>query len=236
MNAPTESTGIQENSALSAPAMIDPIVAFFTDYPKAKLEFPKLKRTRTVTVRTKTGGQYQFAYAPAEEIAKVDEPLARHGFTLFQREVHRDGAAYVETTLAHKGGHAIYGLTKILTMENGPQAYGSSLTYARRYGKTLLLDLVTDDDDDGNAAEGNTVTTNGKSNYHDPRGEKWTKQDTVEVNKYHKRILSAIESSNDDEALAAWQEACEDHDFGIAVWATLPKPIQAKIKDLKDSI
>jgi len=36
----------------------------------------------------------------------------------------------------------------------GPQAVGSALTYARRYGYLLLFDLVGEDDDDGERAEG----------------------------------------------------------------------------------
>lgn len=136
----------------------------------------------------------------------------------------------VITTLAHKSGQWIRGVLTMTPKDGSPQAAGSCLTYARRYALAAIVG-VAQIDDDANAA----TATNGKSNYHDPRGEKWTKQDTAEVNKYHKRILAAIEASNDDEALAAWQEACEDHDFGIAVWATLPKPIQTKIKDLKDA-
>lgn len=36
----------------------------------------------------------------------------------------------------------------------GPQAVGSALTYARRYGYLLLFDLVGEEDDDGERAEG----------------------------------------------------------------------------------
>jgi hypothetical protein len=36
----------------------------------------------------------------------------------------------------------------------GPQAVGSALTYARRYGLLLLFNLVGEDDDDGERAEG----------------------------------------------------------------------------------
>ena len=34
-----------------------------------------------------------------------------------------------------------------------PQGMGSSLTYARRYGRSMALDLSADDDDDGNLAQ-----------------------------------------------------------------------------------
>lgn len=40
-----------------------------------------------------------------------------------------------------------------------PQGYGSALTYARRYGLTTLVGLVTELDDDAEAAMGRTGTT-----------------------------------------------------------------------------
>lgn len=144
--------------------MNESITAFYTALAEAKKAFPKIRRNKTVKVRTKTGGEYRFAYAPIEEIlAAVEKPLHENGLTLHQRELHSGDGLFVETVLAHKDGYTISGQTKVLVTEQGPQAHGSGLTYARRYGLTLLLCLATDEDDDANAAEGNTATsTNGK--------------------------------------------------------------------------
>ena len=68
-----------------------------------------------------------------------------------------------------EGNGALLGLvTKLVHAESGewqeslivmplakaanPQAYGSALTYARRYGLSSMIGLVTEDDDDANAA------------------------------------------------------------------------------------
>jgi hypothetical protein len=43
------------------------------------------------------------------------------------------------------------------------QELGSALTYCRRYGLLLLFNLVGEEDDDGNAAQGNTKPAPKKS-------------------------------------------------------------------------
>jgi hypothetical protein len=127
--------------------------AFYSSLAKAQAGFAAVKRDKTVTVRTKAGGTYSFSYAPLEAILKATLPaLNKEGFALAQ---HVEGDHLV-TTLYHAHG-ALAGSVKIMVVDQGPQAYGSALTYARRYGVTLLLGICADDDDDGNAAEGNEV-------------------------------------------------------------------------------
>jgi hypothetical protein len=106
--------------------------SFFSELAEAKRAFPKIHRSRTVEVRTKSGGKYAFAYAPLESILAAVEPeLNKRGFVLFQVEEHEGDHSYVETFLA-KGSEAISGKTKIIVTESGPQAYGSALTLTDR--------------------------------------------------------------------------------------------------------
>lgn len=179
-----------------------------------------------------TNPHFKNKFASLASVRNATVPvLAKHGIAVVQDLVTTDGAISCTTRLFHTSGQTLtFGPLAMPATKPDAQGLGSAATYAKRYALMAVCGVVGDEDDDGNAA-----VTNGKSNYHDPRGEKWTKQDTQEVNKYHKRILAAIESDNGDAALEAWNEACEDHDFGIAVWATLPKPIQNKIKDLKEA-
>lgn len=51
-----------------------------------------------------------------------------------------------------------------------PQEVGSSTTYARRYNTLALLDIPTDEDDDGN-----TANTAGRTKAELPNGQKTTK-------------------------------------------------------------
>lgn len=124
---------------------------------KAQGEFGPIKRDKTVSVQTRTGGKYTFTYAPLESILKATLPaLNKHGLSITQSVEAADGTEYVVTRLMHQNAE-IANRVRVIAREDGPQAYGSALTYARRYGITLLLGICADDDDDANAAEGNSA-------------------------------------------------------------------------------
>jgi hypothetical protein len=128
---------------------------------KAQGTFGQLRRDKTVKVRMKSGGEYSFSYAPLESILKAVMPsLTANGLSLTQSTGTVADKEFVRTQLRHASGETIENNTKILVADSGPQAYGSALTYARRYGITLLLCICADDDDDGNAAEGNEAQEN----------------------------------------------------------------------------
>jgi hypothetical protein len=62
-----------------------------------------------------------------------------------------DGYIILETELVHVSGQWKRSRLKMRVAKDDPQGYGSALTYARRYGLGMT-GIVTDDDDDGNAA------------------------------------------------------------------------------------
>lgn len=100
-----------------------------------------------------------------EVIETVKEPLNSNGIAFLQIvEVDEQGRQVVETTLLHESGEFISGRTLVylvpqtidkLTKEKAitPQALGSAITYAKRYGLQAICGLPTDDDD-GEAAMG----------------------------------------------------------------------------------
>jgi hypothetical protein len=60
----------------------------------------------------------------------------------------------VETVLLHESGEFISSLTEVLcAKQNDPQAHGSGISYARRYGLQSLVNLGSADDD-GESAMG----------------------------------------------------------------------------------
>lgn len=131
---------------------------------KAQASFKPIIKDKTVRVKTRTGGEYTFSYAPLESImAAVREALSANGLFLSQALTSIDGHDFIETAVLHATGQWLSNLTPVLVQEQGPQAYGSAITYARRYGVTTLLCLVADDDDDGNGAEGNAMTPASKA-------------------------------------------------------------------------
>ena len=82
--------------------------------------------------------------------------LPRHELAVIQTAIPTDGTrAAIRTTLAHSSGEWIAGeLCMPLDRQGGPQGMGSALTYARRYSLAALVGVVSEDDDDGNAAQG----------------------------------------------------------------------------------
>ena len=91
-------------------------------------------------------------------IDAVKETLNKHGITILQP--HTDNC--VETVLLHTSGEYLSSLTPIiLAKENNPQALGSAISYARRYGLQSLVCLPAEDDD-GEAAMDRVLKTTKK--------------------------------------------------------------------------
>jgi hypothetical protein len=70
--------------------------------------------------------------------------LNSHGISILQ-PISGD---FVQTILMHESGEWFMSKTRIVTVkENDPQAYGSAITYARRYGLQSMLGMMAEDDD-----------------------------------------------------------------------------------------
>jgi hypothetical protein len=130
----------------------------------AQGKFHAPKRTKPVTVRTKTGENYSFNYSPLEEIiAAVKQPLAENGLSWMQSLSHSEKGYAIYTTILHASGETLGPYPyPVLISRDGPQGFASGVTYARRYGLSLALGIAPEDDDDANAAEGNTVVQQPK--------------------------------------------------------------------------
>lgn len=74
--------------------------------------------------------------------------LNENGVVILQPHVSEEGRNFVETTLLHESGEFVSSLTEVVCAKaNDPQALGSAITYARRYGLQSLLAMPTEDDD-----------------------------------------------------------------------------------------
>jgi hypothetical protein len=120
---------------------------------KAQAEFGPITRDKKVIVKTKTGGQYEFSYAPLDQILNtVRAPLAKNGLTVVQL-IDTDGLV---TMLLHESGASLRGQTP-LPDTSDIQGFGSAITYLRRYAIQALLGIAAEEDDDANRAAGNQV-------------------------------------------------------------------------------
>lgn len=83
-------------------------------------------------------------------IDAIREPLTKNGMAI--TSYFRDGL--VITTLWHESGGFIRSLYQLQGSYRKDQEMGSSITYAKRYNIAALLNLASEDDDDGESAPG----------------------------------------------------------------------------------
>jgi hypothetical protein len=92
---------------------------------------------------------FKSKYSDLNSVREAVIPLLNeNGIAVMQPMVTIDGNEYVKTILLHESGECIESFTKILCKaQNDPQAYGSGVTYARRYGLQSLVCIGAEDDD-----------------------------------------------------------------------------------------
>lgn len=85
-------------------------------------------------------------------IEAVIDALHENGIALIQRNHDCADGVKVETILLHESGEEFSGgVLHVPALKNDPQAFGSALTYARRYSLMATCGIAPEDDD-GNAA------------------------------------------------------------------------------------
>lgn len=91
-------------------------------------------------------GKYANLQAIMEQIRPL---LQKHKFSIVQIPTNSSaGAASLSTVLLHESGEYISGDISVPSAKlNDPQAFGSAMTYGRRYAIMALLGITTTDDD-----------------------------------------------------------------------------------------
>lgn len=117
------------------------------------------KKEMTNAVKDAKNPFFKSKFADLNAVREAAEPpLAKHGISVLQPMVQKDGKSFVRTMLLHESGQFLGSDTEVVcAKQNDPQAYGSAVSYARRYGLQALVSLGAADDD-GEAGMGRTVT------------------------------------------------------------------------------
>lgn len=139
--------------------MSERIGEFAEAFAKAQAAMTNPGRNRPVEVKTKDGGKYGFAYATFDAILEVARPaLAANGIGYVQAPVFDGRELVLMTTLIHASGQWLEVPMPIIGQWSNPQAFGSALTYAKRYGFCAAVGIAPqEDDDDGAAAAGSQI-------------------------------------------------------------------------------
>lgn len=93
---------------------------------------------------------FKSKYATLENIVSaIRNPLLAQGLAFSQ---HPSGENELTSFLIHQSGEYLASTVKMTPKDSSPQGQGSAITYMRRYALSAILGIVTDEDDDGNAA------------------------------------------------------------------------------------
>ena len=146
----------------------------------------------------------------ASVIDAAKKPLSDNGLSVVQSvDFNESGDSYLETILLHSSGQWINSRYLIKPMKSDPQAFGSAMTYARRYSFSAITGIAADDDD-GNAA------SQGK-----PEAKKETKP---------------AEPQPTIEELTTFIRRAKTLDELQKSWLTLTKPQQHALSAVKDEV
>ena len=155
----TTSNGTVEGPASPAPETAQQAAStLWTALLAFQAEAPTLRKD-------KTNPAFRSKYISLDAVVDAVKPLLTKHELLWITMPTRDetGEPALAYRLAHAPtGEAITGVMPLMLAKADPQGQGSAITYARRYCTLAVLDLVADEDDDGNAASRGRQT-NGAS-------------------------------------------------------------------------
>lgn len=97
---------------------------------------------------------FKSTYVPLENVAEsITEAATKNGLSFSQEPSFDDNMVIVTTLVMHSSGEWIeYAPLKMKPVKNDPQAFGSAITYAKRYALSAIFGVTSDKDDDGNEA------------------------------------------------------------------------------------
>lgn len=123
---------------------------------KAQAAIPTPKKTREVDFTYQNVRTHYF-YADLSDIVDcARKPLSDNGLSYTHLlEYDARGKYGMRTIMFHSSGESISSWHPLPDPALGakPQAFGSALTYARRYSLSAILGIASDEDDDGAAAQ-----------------------------------------------------------------------------------
>lgn len=201
----------------------------FSALAKAQAEMKPALKT-AVNPAFKRPGTNGSKYADlADCMETIRTAITKHGLCLSQMY----GGPEVFTLLGHESGQWIRSRIAIPHFDElSPQQIGSATTYLRRYSLGIV-GLVTDEDDDGNAA-----TEGHKSLKTDPRGEPHERLpvDQAERDKFVSRFMDAMQMDKEEPEIAAavyaiHLDVAHKHDLYIAIADELAKQHGTKYKN-----
>ena len=152
------SEGYAELLPIRTSADLDKLAAALS---KAQKTMKHPQKNRVAKVQMKSGGTYTYNYADlADVIDAIRGSFGDNGLSIVQLPFGCDGRKVgIITRIMHESGQWIEGSLYMPTSDNKAQTIGSAITYGRRYSLSPMAGIASDDDDDGNTAQGQQAET-----------------------------------------------------------------------------
>lgn len=127
--------------------------AFVAAMAAFKADPPIIRKTKTVKMRLKNGGELAYKHAPLDEAAReIGRAMAPHGLSFRWETQQEDRKITVTCIVEHEGGHStrttLSGPPDESGQKNPVQMVGSTVTYLERYTLMAATGVATSDDDD----------------------------------------------------------------------------------------
>jgi len=91
---------------------------------------------------------YKSTYSSLADIMRaISKPFYDNKLCFVQGAEYQEGMIAVVTRIMHESGEWIESTTMLPAVKNDPQAYGSAITYGKRYGLQALSGIPSVDDD-----------------------------------------------------------------------------------------
>ena len=120
-----------------------------TDHIKA---LSKVQKELKHAKKSETGAFSKYADL-ASVYDAIKKPLVDNGFAYFHGMVAgEDGQQYVETLLMHESGGVFKTQIPAINRKGDMMGLGSAITYAKRYGISMVIGLASEEDDDAKDA------------------------------------------------------------------------------------
>lgn len=184
-------------------------------------------------IKDKTNPHYKSKYADLGAVWDAcRKALTDNGIAVMQWPIHsEDGKVHLETMLTHSSGEHLSRTFSIPAGKQDAHAYGSSLTYLRRFALSAVVGIVADEDDDGNAA----VKGPGIIKATDGAKERLDKVQSLKVENLVGTVIDCFSAEQVEEAYAAIEGAELDADEKTYLWSQLDSKQRSALKKIGES-
>ena len=108
--------------------------------------------------------QHSYRYADFAAVVEASRPaLTENGIAVVQMPLcdPETGRVIVSTMLLHASGQWLRSATSANPRDLSPQSVGSAISYLKRYGLSAMVGVVSEEDDDAQAAQPASNGSNG---------------------------------------------------------------------------